>query len=139
MMIGATQDEFPRIEVATDCCGTVRRFSVDVHTTDGGYFLRAVEEGVGQGGYEFAAHSEVSPYLALGQLRRRIRQGLATRYLTVEDGDRRLGHDAAVGTIGFGGVVIDGREVSFEEFASMLQVYEGWRFSLKIVDPYESF
>lgn len=137
MTSGADKEEFPRIEVATDCCGNVRRFSVDVHTTDGGYFLRAVEEGVSESGYEFAAHSEVSPYLALGQLRRRIREGLATKYITVEDGERRLGHDAAVGTIGFGGVLIDGQEVSFEEFTSMLQVYEGWRFSLKIVDPYE--
>ena len=137
-MVEDENEAFPRIEVATDCCGKERRFSVDVHTTDGGYFLRAVEEGGKHGGYRFSAHSEVSPYLALGRLRSRIREGLATRYLTVEAGTRRLGHDKAVGVIDFDGVVIDGQHVSFAELAGMLQAYEGWQLRLNIVDPYEA-
>lgn len=130
-------EDFPRVEIATDCCGNVRRFSVELLTTDGGFFLRARELGVETAGYEFAAHSEASPYLALGRLRARIREALATRYLTLEDGHRRFGHDRAVGRIGYSGMVIDGQEVPFEEFATMLQSYEGWQFSLKIADPYE--
>jgi hypothetical protein len=137
-MMNSEHDEFPRIETAIDCCGKVRRFTVALLTTDGGFFLRAKEEGVDVGGYTFAAHSEASPYLALGKLRGRIREGLATRYLTVEDGFRRLGHDTAVGVIGADGMVIDGQDVSFEEFLTMLQSCEGWQFSLRIADPYEA-
>jgi hypothetical protein len=128
-------EDFPRIETAIDCCGNERRFIVEVHTTEGGFFLRATEEN--RDGYEFAAHSETSPYLALGRLRSRIREGIATRYLSVDGHSRGLGHDIAVGRIGYGCVVIDGEEVTFEEFAEMLQVYEGSQFLLKIADPYE--
>lgn len=132
-------EDFPRVESCTDCCGQVRGFRVEVQTTDGGYFLRASEEGAESAGYEFAAHSEVSPYHALGRLRRRISEGLATRYLVRDDGHRRLGHDRAVGRISYGSVVVDGEEISFEEFTEMLQSYEGWQFSLRIADPYEAF
>lgn len=132
-------EDFPRIETWTDCRGRIRRFAVDVHTTDGGYFLRAREEGAESGGYEFAAHSEASPYLALGRLRKRIREGLAIQYLVREDGQRQLGHNKAVGRISYGSVVVDGEEIRFDEFVAMLQSYEGWQFSLSVVDPYEAF
>lgn len=131
-------EDFPRTESCTDGCGRVRRFRVELHTADGGYFLRASEEGAEAAGYAFAAHSETSPYLALGRLRQRISEGLATRYLVREDGRRRLGHDRAAGRIGYGSVVIDGEDVSFEEFNEMIQSYEGWHFSLRIADPYEA-
>lgn len=131
--------DFPRVETCTDCCGRVRRFRVEVHTTDGGYFLRAREEGEESAGYEFAAHSEASPYLALGRLRQRISEGLAMRYLIREDGRRRLGHDRAVGRISYGSVVVDGEQIPFDQFVEMLQSYEGWQFSLRIADPYETF
>lgn len=131
-------EDFPLAEVATDCCGNVRRFRVELLTTESGYFLRAHEEDVESGGYEFAAHSETSPYLALGRLRLRIREGLATRYLALREGHRGFSHDRAVGTISYDCVIIDGQEVPFEEFIIMLQTYEGWQFSLRIADPYEA-
>ena len=102
-------EDFPRVELFTDCCGQARRFEVSLHTTDGGYFLRATEIREGPGGYEFAAHAESSPYLALGRLRQRIAQGLATRYLVVAEGQQRLSHDR-----------------------------EGWQFEIRVVDPYEA-
>jgi hypothetical protein len=129
--------DFLRTETFTDCCGAVRHFSVQLLTTDGGFFLRATEIGVDSIDYSFAAHSESSPYLALGRLRDRIREGLATKYISVEDARRGLSHRRAVGTIGYGCVVIDGQEIPFEEFAEILQTYEGWQFSLRIGDGYE--
>jgi hypothetical protein len=137
-MIEEDEVEFPRIETATDCCGRLRRFMVDLLTTDGGYFLRAQEDAEDGTGYHFAAHSDTSRYLALGRLRQRIREGLATRYLSFEDGTRRLGHDVAVGTIGFGSVLIDGQDIPFDEFLMILQSYEGWQFSLRIADVYDA-
>ena len=130
--------DFPLVELFTDCCGQARQFEVSLHTTDGGYFLRAREIREGPGGYEFAAHAESSPYLALGRLRQRIAQGLATRYLVVAEAQRGLSHERAVGHIDYGGVVIDGEKIEFDDFVDMLQVYEGWQFEIRVVDPFEA-
>ena len=129
-------EDFPRIETARDCCGKAREFEVSLNTTDGGYFLRAREMRAGPGGYEFAAHHAASPYVALGCLRQRIAEGLSTRYLVEEDGMRRLGHDRAVGHIGYECVVIDGEEIPFDELTSMLETYEGWSFEIRIAEPF---
>jgi hypothetical protein len=80
----------------------------------------------------------VSPFAALGVLRGRITEGLATRYLIRGNGRRHLGHDKAVGHIGYGSAVIDGEEVSFDELTSMLQTYEGWSFELRVLDPFDT-
>jgi len=34
-------------------------------------------------------------------------------------------------------LVIDGREVSWEEFGRMLMTFEGWQFRMEIGDPSE--
>jgi hypothetical protein len=130
-------DDFPRAESFRDCCGTLREFDLDLLVTDGGFFLRATEKGRGDGGYRFAAHSESSPYLALARLREKIPRLLAVRYLMAENGRRGLSHDAAGGHIGFGGVIVDGEFITFEDFAEMLQTYEGWDFSLTIRSVYD--
>ena len=104
--------------------------------TGSGYFVRATEQVSGNDGYAFAAHSETDPYLALGRLRGKIHAGLATRYLTDGDDQPRLGHDVAVGHISYGGVVLDGRYLSFDELATILSGYEGWQFKLEIIDAY---
>jgi hypothetical protein len=132
-------EDFPLTETFTDCCGGTRSFEVHLTTTDGGYFLRATETGDGSGDYQFAAHHASSPWVALGSLRQRIREGLATRYLVKEEGSRQLGHERAVGHISYDCVVIDGEEISFEEFASLLQTYEGWAFEIRIADPFDAF
>jgi len=130
--------EFPRVETVVDPWGKRHDFTIDVHTTESGYFVRAAEKAQDGGRYEFAAYASGSPYLALGRLRQTIREGLATRYLVTEEGRRRLGHDKAVGRIGFDCVIIDGQEISFDEFSELLQSHEGWQFKLTIADPYEA-
>lgn len=119
-------DDFPRTETFRDCCGRLHDFDLALTVTDGGFFLRATEQGKGDGGYHIAAHSESSQYAALGRLRAKIRKYLATRYLMTENGRRTLSHDVARAYIGSGGVIIDGEFVDFEEFTGMLQTYEGW-------------
>ena len=132
-------EAFPLIETFRDCRGRDRKFDVSVHVTDGGYFLRAAEVRKAGEGYHFAAHHPTSPYVALGILRRRVAEGLATRYLVANEGGRRLGHERAVGHVGYGCVVIDGEEIPFHEFVDMLQSYEGWRFELRIDDGFQLF
>jgi hypothetical protein len=140
--IGGSEDhpfdeDFPFTENFRDCGGNLREFEIDLLLTEGGYYLRAWETRDGFGGYQFAAHHAASPYAALGDLRRRIAVGLATRYLDGEEGPRGLSHDCAVGHIGHGCVVVDGEEIPFEEFAGILQTYEGCAFELRLADPYE--
>jgi hypothetical protein len=127
------EDSFPESETFVDCCGKSREFALELLDTGGGYFVRATERPTGSNGYAFAAHSESDPYLALGRLRGKIQKGLATRYLAEDDHQPRLGHDVAVGHISYGGVVVDGRHLSFDEFAAILSAYEGWHFKLEIV------
>lgn len=127
---GSIVEDFPRIETFRDYCGKKRDFEVFLNTTDGGHFLRAREMRDSPGGYEFAAHHPASPFVALGRLRQRIAEGLSSRYLVEEEGVRRLGHDRAVGHIGHTCVVIDGEEIPFDEFVSMVKTYEGWAFEI---------
>jgi hypothetical protein len=69
-------------------------------------------------------------------LRRKIGEGLATRYLVDGDHPPSLTHDVVAGHITDGGVVVDGRRLCFDELATLLSSYEGWHFTLKIVDGY---
>lgn len=130
------EDPFPASETFVDCCGTRREFALELLETASGYFVRAMEQASGDDGYVFAAHSETDSYLALGRLRGKIHEGLATRYLAVDDHQPRLGHDVAVGHISYGGVVIDGRYLAFDKLAAILSAYEGWQFKLEVVDAY---
>jgi hypothetical protein len=134
----ATDDGFPTSEVFVDCCGTPHEFALELVPTGRGYFLRAIERMGDDDGYMFAAHSESDPYLALGRLRARIHEGLATRYLTHEAGFPMLSHEVARGHIAYEGIVIDGQHLSYDELARLLGAYEGWQFTLTIVDGYDA-
>jgi hypothetical protein len=140
-MIDLARDDgansFPLHESFVDCCGVTREFVIDFSRSDDPRFLRAIEVSDDDGRYEFSAMSESDPYLALGKLRQIIRRELATRYLTSTAGRLDLSHDEARGRIAYGGVSIDGRFVSFAELTQLLDTYEGSRFSLRIVDPYD--
>ena len=32
-------------------------------------------------------------------------------------------------------IIVDGREISWEQFGQMLMTFEGWQFKLEIIDP----
>lgn len=132
-------DSFPASETFVDYCGKPHEFALDLLVTPSGYFVRATERVSTGEGYAFAAHSETGPYLALGRLRGKIQKGLATRYLAVGEPEPRLGHDVAVGHIAYGGVVVDGRYLTFDELAGILSTHEGWQFKLQVADPYDTF
>ena len=145
MVIMHEQDEespeefFPTVESFLDYTGKKREFVIELMVQTTGYFLRAREKRQhgDEGGYEFAAYSPANPFYALGILRGKIRRGLATRYLVVEQGERTPSHDRLKGHIGYGGVVVDGEFISFAELCAILDTYEGSPFSLTIVDPYD--
>jgi hypothetical protein len=130
---------FPTVESFYDFTGKQRSFVIELQVQPRGYFVRANEQkhSLGEEGYSFAAYSPTDPFFALGLLRGQIRRGLATRYLGVDQGQRVLSHDRLKGSIGYGGVVVDGEFLSFDALCDVLQTYEGFQFSLTIVDPYD--
>ena len=79
----------------------------------------------------------VDPFHALGDLRKQIRKLLAPRHLVKRQGDLSLTHDRLRGHISYGGVVVDGTFLTFEQLAELMQTYEGFQFDLKIVDSLE--
>ena len=126
---------FPHRESFVDCTGVTREFVIDFARSDDRRFLIAVEVADEEGRYEFSAMSETDPYLALGRLRQTIRRELSTRYLLSGDGRLSLAYDEMKGRVAYGGVAVDGRFVRFADLVELIQTYEGFHFSLRIVDP----
>jgi hypothetical protein len=81
----------------------------------------------------------------LGRLVERMRRGLSLKHLEQsEQGMQIAGQtvrariecdEAQDGRLPL--LVIDGREVSWEDFGRMLMTFEGWQFRMEIVDPSE--
>jgi hypothetical protein len=131
-------DVFPIREAFVDCGGQTREFVIDFSRSDDRRFLTAVEVSDSDGRYRFEAMSESDPYLAVGRLRQKIQRELSTRYLRSHGERLHLSHEMMKGRITYGGVAVDGRFVSFDEFVDLFQTYEGFHFSLEIRDPTES-
>jgi hypothetical protein len=128
------QGDFPKTEEFTDFAGRPRKFTVEQFPVPSGYGVCASEDVEGDDGYVFRAYSTVDPFHALGDLRRRIRKLLSVRHLLEEDGRLSLTHDRMRGRIAYGGVVVDGIFLTFDQLAELIQTYEGFQFDLKIVD-----
>jgi len=78
----------------------------------------------------------------------KIRKGLNRRHLKKDGSGWQIGQrgilrgridwnenfeDTALDKV----LVIDGKRITVEEFGHMLEMYEGWQFKFKIIDPFE--
>src|SRR5438045_9107673 len=90
--------DIPERESFVDCAGRNVLFSLQCHEVPTGWTVIATELPDRRVGYRFRSFSPVNPYLALGELRDKIRRSLATRYLT-PDAKPQLSHDVARGHI----------------------------------------
>ncbi len=136
------QDDFPMREEVEDFSGKTRVFKVDCHQGHLGFTVRAREEGVAAGGYEFGAYSETSPYSALGQLRGKMRRALATRHISGAAGNYQMLHDRLCGHIEWSqdqgvSLVVDGLPLAIKDLTKILATHEGWSFELRIKDSLE--
>ena len=122
--------DFPKADTFLDFEGKERTFEYSVIESPMGFMVRALEKK--EDGYIFEAFSAINPFHVLGELRHKIRKRLSTRYLQKENDELHLYHDEVKGHIGFGGVVIDGLFVPFDEFNRMIQTYEGFLIEIKI-------
>ena len=144
-------DNHPLDPIAiTAADGVTHQFHLQARLLGAMVTLEAYELKDGEpSGYQFQLVGEPDEdrFVQLGRLVERIRRTLATKYL--EDGDAGLQiKDMEVkGTIEadmsdeanlFGPrspmLVIDGRDVSWEEFGQMLMTFEGFQFKLELVD-----
>lgn len=131
----------------TDCNGELHQFHFVTRLLGSMVTLEAFELQEGQrAGYEFQmiGDPEEEQFVLLGRMVKRIRKALSVKHLT-DDGDGRglqitdmmvrgrieCGYSEAVPAPS---VVVDGQEISWEKFGSMLSSFEGWQFRLEILD-----
>ena len=132
-------NDFPFHQTFTDCSGQQRDFVFSCFHTDLGFGVQAEEEGKDGDGFFFREFDAASPYLALGRLRGRIREALATRHIEQpEPGDFQVTHQTVRGRISSAedevAFVIDGHLLTLEQFGKMLETFEGFEFRLDIQD-----
>ena len=139
---------FEPIEMA-DTAGQVHRFHFRLHLLGDRVSLEALELKDGApSGYQFQMldDAEADLFAVMGQLVARMRRTLAQQHLEQERGRRFSIKDFLVrGRIdcdlesddGLPQLVIDGREISWEQFGRMLMSFEGWQFKLEIRDRSE--
>ncbi len=143
--------EQPELEpvVITDCSGEPHEFHFRIHLFVTGVALDAFELRNGTpAGYQFQIIGDPKDDLLMlfAWLIEKMRRALSIKHLT--DGERglQIGDAHAVrGRIEWDAaedghlplLVIDGREVTWDEFGRMLMTFEGFQFKLNVADKSE--
>ena len=145
-------DDFENIRLEPvgldDCTGQKHEFHFRTRLMGHIVSIEAFElHNGGPGGYLFqqVADPEEDLFTLLGRLIHKMRRALAVKH--VEDG--KLGLQIIDQTIRgriesdldadvrMPLVVVDGREISWDEFGEMLMTFKGWQFRMQIADPSE--
>src|ERR1039457_4924861 len=141
---------FEPVELA-DCTGEAHVFHFRTRLFGPGVSLDAFELRDGYpAGYQFQIIGDPADDLLglLGRLVEKMRRALSIKHLrrgdlVLEIADEQVvrgliewddAHDSRVPV-----VVVDGREITWEEFGRMLMTFEGWQFRLEIRDKSEEF
>jgi hypothetical protein len=148
--LGLEHFEHVRLEpvVMTDCAGEQHEFHFRSRLLGDVMALEAFELRADvQDGYQFEIVGEPDgePLSLLGSLIERMRRSLSVRYLESGEEGARIADQMVCGRIecdesGDGRtplLVIDGQDVSWDEFGRMLASFEGWQFRLAIRDRSE--
>jgi hypothetical protein len=142
--------DFAPVEL-TDCDGQAHVFHFRTRLFGPGVAMDAFEVRDGHpAGYQFQmiGEPEDDPLTLLARLIEKIRRAISIKHLKVGNlglqiADRpivrgRIGWDEAEeGRVPL--VVIDGRDITWDEFGRMLMTFEGWQFKLEIRDKSEEF
>ncbi len=131
-----------------DAAGIERRFHFLLRHLGDRVALEAFEVRDGErGGYEFQVldDADVDLFELMARLVERMRRALALRHLVDEDSGLSIAGMSVRGRVGcdldsnyrMPMLVIDGREVSWDQFGRMLMQFEGWQFKLEIKDRSE--
>lgn len=137
------QSEFPIEDTYTKADGRTVEFSISAAETPTGFSLEARETAESRGerlGYMFRAFSPTSPWVALGELRQKLRRHLSTRYVRRDHMGLHLTHDRLEAVVDYsedeGGVVlqVDGDALRIDELWTILSAHEGFEVTLEIKD-----
>ena len=133
--------------VLTDIQGEPHEFHFRTHLFGAGVLLDAFELRDGHpAGYRFQVIGEPEEDLLalLGQLIEKMRRSLAVKHLEDSEHGLQLADQQTIvrGLIEYDEagddrvplLVIDGREITWEEFGRLLMSFEGWQFKLEIRD-----
>lgn len=129
-----------------DCHGEPHRFRFQVRLLGDRIALDAFElRGELRAGYRFQLNGEAGDdvFVLLGRLVEKMRRALSVRHIDFHE--RRIidstvrGHiewdESQAGRLPL--VVVDGKELSWNDLGRMLMSMEGWQFRLDIADPSE--
>ena len=130
--------DFPIIDEHYDCAGKKKVFQINNQQVPTGWHLTAIEQQPNGHGYQIEAFSETSPYLALGEIRKKIRKALSVKYLDLSEDLVTLTHEKMCGSLIYDreseshGLLVDGRFISMDELETIISGYEGWEFDFSI-------
>ncbi len=142
--------EFEPVELA-DCTGETHVFHFRALLFGPGVALVDAFEvrGGERGGYEFQTIGDPEEDLLalLARLIAKIRRALSVQHLTMGELGLEIADKVVRGQIQWDSdedgpvplLVVDGREIAWEQFGRMLMTLEGWRFKLEIRDKSEEF
>lgn len=131
----------------TDIDGRTRLFAFRVFPVPTGFEHEAVEIVDGEPkGMRFAVlGNEDEADILRRRLEEKVKRSLSTRHLEYHEESRTWGTcgDIIRGQISWDPqhegqlplIIVDGREVTWEEFGRTMMMYEGFQFVLKFVDP----
>lgn len=133
-----------------DCTGEIHEFYFRTHLLGPEVALDAFELRDGHpAGYQFQiiGDSEEDLLVLLGRLIERIRRALSAKHLTDGNLGLQIANQVVRGRIEWDDahdgrlpmLIIDGREVTWEDFGRMLMSFEGFHFQLNIRDKSEEF
>lgn len=98
-------------------------------------------------GYRFqvVGHPDDDVLVLLGRLIEKMRRALSVQHLEEGEYGLQIADRTLLGRIEWDDsqvertplIVVDGREISWEDFGRMLMTFEGWQFKLEICDPSE--
>ena len=129
----------------TDCAGESHQLHFRVRLHGDIVALEAFELREGNpAGYQFQmlGNPENDLFALLGRLIEKIRRALAIKHLTDDGHGLQIADQTVRARIDWDEaedghvplVVVDGREISWEDFGHMLMTFEGWQFKLEIFD-----
>lgn len=149
-MLGLEHFEHLRFEpvVMTDCAGEQHEFHFQTRLLGELMVMEAFElKAGGPSGYQFEIVGDPAdePLSLLGRLIERMRRRLSVRYLESGEYGVQIADRAVCGRIEWDAIgdgrtpllVIDGQEISWDDFGRMLMTFEGWQFRLVIRDRSE--
>jgi hypothetical protein len=133
----------------TDCTGEVHEFHFRTNLFGPGVAIDAFELRKGDpAGYQFQIIGDPKEDLLVlfGRLIQKMRRALATKHLTEDQYGLQIADDRVVrgkieadldqdGRVPL--LVIDGKEITWDQFGRILMSFEGWQFKLIVADKSE--